>query len=388
MFYGLSFKVAATTAVALLLVACQTSVPQARTQVGSAAAGIPVNPPAAGRLSDQTHGRTGIDVPLAWGGELRCSSAGCKLVTVEHEKSTVVAYELRGREALFLDRKSVAYHPDAAIWIEDDLVVAAVEGSFSLDVFRLARGRLDLIEQIWIGISPRDVVLISADAGRYRLLATPYSGKEVVWVDYSPNQPETTKVQQAFWCEAPWHPVKVKRAPGEPAGGVVAACLDDQQVVFVPKEELAGSARTLLKVPGPSRIVPRYTRPSPSGKWLYVALETGGRNLRFNMDSGELQWIVAPQPVGSVAVLPLSDDLVIWAVDSRLYLQRLSAEGTVLETRSIPTDGFSTGLQLIDADRDGVEDLVVHNSAALPKKMGVEIIYGPLWDRAQPYTDR
>ena len=104
------------------------------------------------------------------------------------------------------------------------------------------------------------------------------------------------------------------------------------------------------------------------------------------MDSGELQWIAAPQPVGTVSVLPLADDLVIWGVDSRLYLQRLDAKGAVLETRGLPVDGFATGLQLVDADADGVQDLVVYNSAALPKKMGVEIIYGPLWDQAKPQT--
>ncbi len=103
------------------------------------------------------------------------------------------------------------------------------------------------------------------------------------------------------------------------------------------------------------------------------------------MDSGELQWIVAPQPVGTVSVLPLTDDLVIWAMDSRLALQRLDADGSVQETRWLPLDGFATGLQLVDADADGVQDLVVYNSAALPKKMGIEIIYGPLWEQAKPH---
>jgi len=115
-------------------------------------------------------------------------------------------------------------------------------------------------------------------------------------------------------------------------------------------------------------------------------VETGGRNLRMNMDSGELQWITAPQEVGTVSVLPLADDLVIWGLDSRVYLQRLNDQGEVLETRWLPVDGFPTALQSIDADADGQKDLVVYNSAALPKKMGVEILYGPLWEQARPFT--
>lgn len=370
------FHVVAAATASVLLAACQ-SMPLPPPEVPSGA----VNYQSGASLV----ARTGIDVPQAWGGELRCGSAGCQLVAVEHEKSTVVLYEVRGRQARLLDKQAVAYHPDGAIWLTDDLVVAAVEASFSLDVFRVVQGRLQLLRQIPIGISPRDVVLVSASEGRFRLLATPYSGKQVVWVDFAPDQPDATRVQRAPWCEAPWHPVLVPRAPGAPAGGVVVACLDEQRLVLVPEEELLGAARTLLKVPGEVRIVPRHARPSPSGRWLYVALETGGRNLRFDMDTGELQWIAAPQPVGTVSVMPLADDMVVWGVDSRLYLQRLGADGVVLETRWLPAGGFATGLQLVDANADGVQDLVVFNSAALPKKMGVEIIYGPLWEQAQPH---
>lgn len=370
------FQAAAAAIACVLLAACQSmpASPQV-VQLGA------VNH----RLVPSQAARTGIDVPQAWGGELRCGAKACRLVAVEHEKSAVVLYMVQGRQASLLDRQTVAYHPDSAIWLTDDLVVAAVEASFTLDVFRVEQGRLQLLQQIPIGISARDVVLVSASEGRFRLLATPYSGKDVVWVDYAPDQPKATHVQRAPWCEAPWHPVRVQRAPGAPVGGMVTACLDEKRVVVVPEDKLLGPARTLFVVPGDARIVPRQARPSPSGQWLYVGLETGGRNLRFNMDSGELQWIVAPQPVGTVSVLPVSDDLVIWGVDSRLYLQRLDADGAVLETRWLPADGFATGLQLVDADADGVQDLVVYNSTALPKKMGVEVVYGPLWEQAQPH---
>ncbi len=377
MTFGRPFQVAVVAVAVVLLAACQS--PAVSSQGQPDAASINSGSPVQKQVT-----RTGIDVPMAWGGQLRCGAAGCRLVTVEHEKSTVVLYEVQGRQARLLDRQSVAYHPDSAIWLTDDLVVAAVEGSFSLDVFRVVLGRLQLILQIPLGLSPRDVVLVQASEGRFRLLATPYSGKEVAWVDYAPEQPGATRVQRALWCEAPWHPVRVQRAPDSPVGGIATACLDEKRVVFVPDGDLLREGRTLLKIPAEAQLVPRQTRPSPSGNWLYVALETGGRNLRFNMDSGELQWIAAPQPVGTVGVLPLTDDLVIWATDSRLYFQRLGVDGAVLETRWLPVDGFATGLQLVDADADGVQDLVVYNSAALPKKMGVEIIYGPLWEQAQP----
>lgn len=326
--------------------------------------------------------RTPVDAPDVWGGELRCGTQGCLLVAVEHEKSTVVLYRIKDRQAQLLDRRRVAYHPDSAIWLADDLLVAAVEDSLGLDLFRVQAGQLKRIHQVEIGFSPRDVVLVEEREGRYRMLATPYSGKEVAWVDFDPAQPQASSVQRVRWCEAPWHPVRLQRAPGQSRGGIAAACLDDKQVAFAPEDNLLAPARPLLKIPVPGYVVPRQARPSPSGRWLYVALETGNRNLRMDMDSGELQWITAPL-IGAVGVLPLTDDLVIWAADSRLYLQRLGPDGEVLETRWLPVDGFATGLQLQDADGDGIPDLVVYNAAVLPGKMGMEIIYGPLWDQAQ-----
>jgi len=333
-------------------------------------------------LVSKSASRTGIDAPDVWGGEVRCSSAlGCQLVAVEHEKSTVVLYQLRERQAHLLDRQKVGYHPDGAVWLTDDVLVAAVEDSNSLDVFRIVQGRLKRIQQITVNFSPRDVIVVGKDAEQFRLLATPYKGTSVAWVDYKIASTEPPVVKHSVWCEAPWHPVKVNRLPNNPSGGVVTTCLDDKRVVYVPNTDLMEPARTLLEIPAHGYIVPRQGRPSPSGKWFYVALETGDRNLRFNMDTGEYQWVAAPLP-GAVAVLPLADDLVIWAADSRLYLQHLDDKGGVKETRWFKVDGFATGLQLQDTDADGHPDLIIYNSAVLPKKMGIEIIYGPLWENA------
>ena len=346
-------------------------------------------PDAAGTVASAAPGpqRMALDVPTPWGGELRCGTLGCRLVAVEHEPSTVVLHQVgpgRGVSRL-LDRQKVAYHPDSAVWLADDLVAAAVEETTSLDIFRVQGERLVPVEQIKVGFAPRDLIVVQADNGRYQLLATPYRGTGVAWVDYAPGRtgPDRVKVTTRSWCKTPWHPVPVSRAPGAPAGGLAVACLDGQEVSFLPHTDLRGAPRTLLKVPSTSRIVPRQARPSPSGRWLYVALETGARNLRIDMDSGAFQWIAAPVQ-RATSVLPLQDDLVIWGDDLWLYFQRLDEQGQVLETRWLPVGGFPTGLQLLDVDGDGVDDLVVLNSAILPDRKAVEIIYGPLWEQAQP----
>ena len=341
-------------------------------------------PQAAGALPTKVE-RLSLDVPEAWGGEVRCAAAtGCRLVAVEHETSKVVLHQLEpGRTARLLDKQTVAYHPDSAVWLSDDLVVAAVEISSSLDVFRVEGERLRRVDQIPVNMQPRDVVVVSAQEGRYRMLATPYSGTEVVWVDYAPGDPGATRVTRRKWCEAPWHPERVSRAPGAASGGLAVACLDEKRVLFVPDHDLLGEPQTLVKLPGELSIVPRRAKASPSGRWLYVALETGYRNLRVDMDSGAFQWVVSPL-VGAVSALPLSDDLVVWGDDAQLFMQRLGPQGEVLETRWLPVGGFATQLQLQDVDGDGEPDLIVLNSAsAREKKTGVEVIYGPLWERAQ-----
>ena len=74
----------------------------------------------------------------------------------------------------------------------------------------------------------------------------------------------------------------------------------------------------------------------------------------------------------------LADDLVMWGDDRRLTLQRLDDAGRVLETRELPTSGYSTTLQIEDIDADGQMDVLVLNSAGKQ----ADVIYGPLWDQA------
>lgn len=316
-----------------------------------------------------------VDVPVAWGGEVRCVAASCRLVAVEHENNAMVLHQLDARApARLLDRQPLAYHPDSAIWLSDETVAAAVEASNSIDIFRIEGDRMVRVHQVHLSFPPRDVLLLDSAQGRYRMLATPYGGSEVAWVEWVEGNAEAARVTKSNWCDAPWHPAKVTRLPGGKGPGVAVACLDGRKVLAVSDSNRLASPLVLASF----NVVARQARPAPSGQWLYVALETGGRNARIHMDTGELQWISAPQ-TGAVAVAPLSDDLVIWADDRHLYLQRLDSQAKVLETRDIVTTGFSTGLQLIDVDADGERDLVVYNSSGEK----VEVLFGPLWGQAR-----
>ena len=316
-----------------------------------------------------------IPVPVAWGGEVRCGADGCLLAAVEHEDGMVVLHRIDGRKSTQLDRFSVAYHPDSAVWLSDDLLVAAVEASASLDVFRVKGAKLERVKQIPVGFAPRDVMVAKAERGRYTLLATPYSGKEVAWVmDWAVEDLQAPTVKKVRWCEAPWHPVKLSKAPGIIGPAIAVACLDGKRLVAVPESSVLSTPVVLASFPA----ISRNASPSPSGKWVYVSLETGARNARVHMETGELQWIQSPL-TGGVSTAALEDDLVIWGEDGELYLQRLDAKGEVLETRWHRVSGFATRLQVLDVDKDGERDVVVFNSAG----DAIDVVYGPLWDGAQ-----
>lgn len=316
-----------------------------------------------------------LDLPDAWGGQLFCAASDCLLGAVEHENGQLSLYRIKGRTATRLDQQPLAYHPDSAAWLSPQLLVAAVEKSASLDIFRVGNGRLTRLAEARVGFAPRNVLPLPAPPGQYRMLATPYGGRGVAWVDWSEERPLAPQVHTANWCQAPWHPVRVSQFPRSTQGGIAVGCLDDKKVVVVPETDLSAAPKVLASF----SVVPRQVHPSPSGLWLYVALETGGRNARIQMQTGELQWIVG-DPRGASAVVTLADDLVIWGDDQRLTLQRLDSAGGVLQTRELRTSGYSTSLQLQDIDGDGHVDILVLNSAG----KRADIIYGPLWEQAQP----
>ncbi|TWG39058.1 hypothetical protein ATF69_0926 [Acidovorax delafieldii] len=315
-----------------------------------------------------------VPVPFAWGGEVRCGAAGCLLAAVEHENNMLALHRIDGRKSTLLDRVQVGYHPDSAAWLADDLLVAAVEGTASLDVFRVRGSKLDRLQQIKVGFSPRDVMVVKADGGRYTLLVSPYNGKEVAWVlDWAVDDQQAPNVKKVSWCEVAWHPTRLKKVVGINGSAIAAACLDDKQLVAVPESNLLSAPVVVARFSA----VSRNARPSPQGNWVYVSLETGGRNARVNAETGELQMIASPL-TGSVSVAPLDEHVVIWGEDRELYLQRLDEKGMVVETRWHAVSGFATSLQLLDIDGDGERDVVAFNSGGEV----IDVVYGPLWDRA------
>lgn len=316
----------------------------------------------------------------AWGGDMRCSPQGCQLALVEHELGNLVVYSVDRNRVRLLDKHALAYHPDYAIWLSDNVLVAAVEQTTSLEVFRLENDRLMHRSHIQLGFPPRHVKLMSASSGIYQLLATPYSGTEIAWITWDDANTKTISLVKDRWCKAPWFPAVAPKIPTEGDSGLVVACRDDGIVLSL-AGSLSSPDKMKKKILGNFPQVPSMVAVSPSADWIYVALETRSKNARIHAETGVMQWLDAT-PEGSVAVAVMPDETVVWAEDGRLKLDRYDINGKTLETRWHKTSGFSTALQLIDIDRDGNLDVLVLNSAGYESN----IIYGPLWDTAKIFN--
>lgn len=328
-------------------------------------------PPPDGAGASASH--VTFPAPDAWGGEARCMADGCKVILVEHEAGFLVLHRFQDGRMVELDRQPLAYHPDSAKWLSDDWVVVAVEAGRAVEFFNVREGRLVRQTQITVPFAPRDVVVLDSNQDSFTVLATPFNGKQVALVEWGRGR-QDAKVTPVEWCEEPWHPARVERAPGGAGAGLVVACRRDFKLLYVSAENWTAAPIELARTGN----VSRQARPSPSGKWVYVALEVGGRNVRVNMDSGEVQQLTAPHDPGNISVAPLSDDMVVWGGAASLAVQRLSADGSPLQTRWLRSSGFPNGLQLVDLDGDGERDLLVLSSSGAL----ADVYFGPLWDRA------
>jgi len=321
-----------------------------------------------------------LPIPVAWGGEVRCANSSCAMAAVEHEVGRLVVYKLQKDEGQLQAATKLPYHPDAAKWLSDDLVAVAVEGSSAVHIYRLNGDALTQLAQISVGFAPRDVTVVQVTDGKYQLLATPYSGGQVTWINWSEQSPQAAEVMSQPVCLAPWHPqVMRKEGLGVAQTTIWVGCLDDRQLMVLtpPANGQTVPAKSVARFDA----VPRNVAISPSTDWVYVALETGARNARVQSQTLVRQSVVAPA-YGNVSVVVVDEQTVAWGEDGRVVFQKLDAAGQVLEARALKVSGFPTSLQLVDADLDGQQDLVVYNSAG----DFVDVLLGPLWERAAAVT--
>lgn len=300
------------------------------------------------------------------------------LVASLHDKNALGLWDL-AQQAELGRYAEAGYHPDGlARWDEGRLVLAA-EGERQVQLWRLENGTLVQEKVLPAPFRVRDVLAADLDGdGQQDLILTPYAGAQVViwW-----GEGEFAFASQTLEAApTPWH----------------AALIDwnlDRLVDLVWSDWDRGSIRVqvnlggrrfetvLLQPPGPGspRQVAAGDVDGDGREEVVAALETG-RAARVFYHRGEtIETEDLPAPDwGYSSVLVLKDGTVVLGEEGRVILARRGNLGWNL--RQLPAGSLPARLRLVELDGDGVEDLMVANSAG----PGVTLIRGPLWERAQP----
>ncbi|MCK0511896.1 FG-GAP repeat domain-containing protein [Aromatoleum buckelii] len=276
--------------------------------------------------------------------------------------------------------KETGYHPDSvAAWDANTLVVA-VEGAGLIQFWHIAASDMQKTAELRSAFPVRDLVTGDFDGdGHTDLVTAPYNGDQlaVYWGEGD------TRLSAPMFIPAgrsPWHPV-VHDWDGDGRPDLLWAELDTGAVKLARSE--AGRAFEVVELHRVSGTTPRHIAVGDVNRDgredIVVAVEVGAAEVLLATGEGGLQVEkIPPQSLGYVAAGVMQDGTVVLGEDEQLLLARRSGAGW--EMRRLPAGSLPTPLRVADIDRDGIEDVLVFNSAG----GGIDIQFGPLWERAKP----
>lgn len=271
------------------------------------------------------------------------------------------------------------YHPDGLCLWEGQRFVLAAEGERKVQLWRLEGGSLKLEKQLPAPFPVRDCVAEDLDLdGHKDLVLTPYAGAQVViWWGKGEFQ-FTPQVLEA--AKTPWH-VPLIDWNGDERPDLVWSDWDTGSIRL---QLNVGSRRfktEFLQTPSPGspRQVAVGDVDGDGHQDVVAALETGraARVFYHRGDAVQTEDIPAPDWGYSSAAV-FQDGTVALGEEGRVILAR--REGGRWSLRQLPAGSLPSRLRVVEANGDGVEDLLVVNSAG----PGVNLHLGPVWQKAQP----
>lgn len=318
-----------------------------------------------------------------WGGALLRRDGGTWLGAALHADDLLGLWRIDDARTVRRVEGELAtgYHPDGvAVWDENTFVVA-VEGDRRVQFWRIDENDAPVkVADLPSPFPARDVLVGDLDGdGLADVILTPYLGEQVavLWGMGGLEFSEPTYLPAG---RSPWHPVIVDwDGSGRP--DLVWAELDTGVVQLA--RNLGGRAfdvDALHRVEGVTARNLAVGDVNQNGLLdIVVAVEVGGAEVLYRQNDGGfvVEKIAAPV-LGYVSAAIMRDGTIILGEEGQVVLVRRGADGW--DKRVLPAGSLPGPIELFDVDDDGIDDLVIYNSAG----GGIVIQFGPLWERAQP----
>jgi WD40 repeat protein len=323
-----------------------------------------------------------------------------RIVSLSHKDGVLAVWRISGERSIIpLQRDdAVGFHPDAVRvvdWDDDgrmELLVAA-EGMHQIQLWEEnEKGAFALSKAVGTALPPRDLAVADFDGdGKKDIVVGPYNGTvvELLW-----GRGDFVFERQALTAgETPSHPqVGDWDLDGDP--DIVWSDWDSASIRLQRNQGGRKFVQQMLKQPELTQVrtSPRQVRlvDVDGDGWMDIvaALETGEAARIYYNDNGKgvrgTEDIPAPHwGYSHVGITRDGDELMLGLTEeNRTVLVKPGTEGW--ELRQIPSGSLPLDPTFADLDGDGVTDFIVANSA----EHTLTIVYGPLWERAQPIEQK
>ncbi len=272
------------------------------------------------------------------------------------------------------------YHPDGLCPWEGPQLVLAAEGERKVQLWRLEGGRLVLEKALPAPFPVRDVLAEDLDGDSHLdLVLTPYAGAQVViwWGNGEFEFPASQTLEAA---PTSWH-VAVIDWNQDNLPDLVWGDWDTGSIRVQVNLGRRRFASEFLQPPSPGspRQVAAGDVDGDGTQDVVAALETGKAARVFYHRGGTVASEDIPAPDwGYSSAAVLKDGTVALGEEGRVILAK--REGGIWQRRQLPAGSLPSRLRVVEVNGDGVEDLLVVNSAG----PGVNLHLGPLWENAKP----
>lgn len=320
-----------------------------------------------------------------WGGAITQGAGGKLLSAALHDDNALGVWLIDpNRTIREVAQVQVGYHPDAVAALAEDIVAVAVEGAGKISFWRLHTSSApQSLGEITTPFPTREIVAHDLDDdGQKDLILAPYKGTEVaiLWGEGNLRFSAPQKLGAAL---IPWHP-KITDWNGDGHPDLIWSDWDTGSVRLYLNQGQRKFALTMLQPPQPG--APRQLavgdvdqdgRPD-----AVMAMSTGKvARILFNRGDRPVEVVDVQAPsFGFVSAEVMKDGTLVLGEERRVFLVRRQQEGWTY--RALPAGSLPAPLLLNDLDHDGHEDLIIFHSA----RGGTTITWGPLWERAQPFT--